>query len=99
LLETFKVKCLAGFEFLKLKEISDAQSIKKTTNIYEGMGVEVYRLGRLAKQKYGALIPFFEFRYFHNINGGYYSSPNGFVNFNKIALSAGFKYTFGLPES
>jgi len=95
----FKIYLCAGAELLQLKASSDPQSFKRTLNIYEGLGIEVYRLGRLAKQKYPALVPFFEVRYFQNIEGGYYASAIGFVNFNKIAVSAGFKFTFGLPEA
>lgn len=95
----FKFYICGGAEFLKLKSSDDPGSYQKTTNIYEGFGIEVYRMGRRAKTKYNALVPFFEGRFFHNINGGYYSSPKGFVNFNKVVISIGFKFTYGLPES
>ncbi len=99
MLKHFKIYICAGAEFLMLKKTDDKLSWSKTNNIYEGIGIEVYRMGRNAKQKYNALVPFFEGRYFHNVNGGYYSSANGFVNFNKIVLSVGFKFTYGLPAS
>jgi len=95
----FKIYLCAGAEYLQLKHTEDKQSFDKTIHLYEGMGIEVYRLGKLSKQKYGALVPFFEGHYFHNISGGYYSSKDGFVNFQKIAISLGFKLTFGLPEN
>jgi hypothetical protein len=67
--------------------------------VYEGLGVEVYRMGKRAKTRYNALVPFFEARYFHNVDGGYYASATGFVSFNKVVISAGFKFTYGLPEN
>lgn len=95
----FKIYLCGGAEFLQLKKTDDDLSYKRVTNVYAGTGVEVYRLGRYARKKYGAIVPFFEGRYFYNTNGAYYASAAGFVRFNKIAISAGIKYTFGLPEA
>lgn len=92
----FKIYLCAGAEFLKLKRSDDPQSFQRTTNIFEGAGVDVYRIGKKATSRYRAIVPFFECRFFHNIHGGYYSSPAGFVNFNKWVFSAGFKFTYGL---
>ncbi|HXB41387.1 MAG TPA: hypothetical protein VNZ49_12650 [Bacteroidia bacterium] len=99
MLKHVKIYLCAGAEFLTLKKTDDIQSWAKTNNIYGGFGLEVYRMGRLAKQKHNALVPFFETRYFKNVNGGYYSSTDGFVNFTKIVISVGFKFTYGLPEA
>jgi hypothetical protein len=98
-LSHFKIYICAGGELLRLKSSDDAQSFKRTMSIYEGFGVEVYRIGRLARQKFPAIVPFFEARYFHNIDGGYYASPTGFVSLDKISITGGFKFTFALPES
>lgn len=95
----FKIYLCAGAELLKLKKTEDERSTQKTLNVYEGLGIEVYRMGRLAKQKFSAWVPFFETRYFHNIDGGYYAAPTGFVSFDKITIAAGVKYTFALPGS
>lgn len=95
----FKVYLCGGAEFLQLKKTDDDLSYKRVTNIYGGLGIEVYRLGKYARKKYGAVVPFFETRYFYNTNGAYYASTTGFVRFNKMAISAGIKYTFGLPEA
>lgn len=94
----FKIYLCAGGELLQLKKSADANSFKKTINIYEGLGVEVYRMGKRAKMHYNALVPFFEARYFQNTDGGYYASATGFVSFSKVVISAGFKFTYGLPE-
>jgi hypothetical protein len=92
----FKIYLCAGAELLKLKKTEDVQSFQRTLNLFEGAGVEVYRIGKKAYARYQALVPFFECRYFHNIDGGYYSSVNGFVAFSKWVFSAGFKFTYGL---
>lgn len=99
LLKHVKIYLCAGAEFMQLKEAEDSLSFKRITNLYGGLGLEIYRLGKHAKQKYGALVPFFELRYFIETGNGYYASPKGFVHFDKIPVSAGLKYTFGLPES
>ncbi len=96
-LKGFKWYLCGGVEFLKLKESSDIQSRSFVTNVYGGIGFEILRLGKRAKQKYPALVPFVEIKYFHNISGGYYSLP--LVNFDRITYSLGVKYTYGLAES
>lgn len=95
-LKHVKFYICAGAEFLRLKTSDDPGSHQRTTNIYEGFGFDIYRMGKRAKTKFGALVPCMEARYFHNINGGYYSSPAGFVNFSKVVISIGFKFTYGI---
>jgi len=96
-LKGFKWYLCGGLEFLKLKESSDLQSRALVTNVYGGMGFEILRLGKHAKQKYPAFVPFVEIKYFHNTSGGYYNIP--LVNFDRITYSLGVKYTYGLAES
>ncbi|HWY35661.1 MAG TPA: hypothetical protein VNX68_13530 [Nitrosopumilaceae archaeon] len=98
-LSGFKWYLNSGLEYLKIDKVPiDKQSDTKVTNIYGGMGFEIYRLGRGASRRYAALVPFFEIRYYYNTSGGYYSSPVSHVNFNKISTALGLKFTFGLPE-
>jgi len=96
-LKGFKWYLCSGIEFLKLKESADVQSRSLVTNVYGGTGFEIIRLGKRAKQKYPAFVPFIEIKYFHNTSGGYYNLP--IVHFDKITYSFGVKYTYGLPAS
>lgn len=96
-LKSFKWYLCSGIEFLQLKQSSDVLSRSLVTNVYGGTGFEIIRLGKRAKQKYNAIVPFVEVRYFHNTSGGYYNLP--IINFDRITYSMGFKYTYGLPES
>lgn len=91
----FKWYLCGGLEFLKLKESSDIQSRAFVTNVYGGTGFEIIRLGKGAKQRYPAFVPFIELKYFHNTSGGYYNLP--IINFDRFTYSLGIKYTYGLP--
>ena len=101
---TMKIACkpikwylCGGYEFLMLKETTDKESRQMIKNAYAGTGIEFTRLGKGAKQRYPAFVPFFEIKYFYNTSGGYYNSP--FINFDRITGSLGVKYTYGLPPA
>ena len=96
-LKGFKWYLLGGIEFLKLKESTDPESRSLFTNIFGGMGFDIIRLGKRAKQKYPGFVPFVEMKYFHNTSGGYYNIP--LVNFERITFNLGLKYTYGLPAA
>ena len=83
-----------GIEFLNLKESTDELSRPLITNVYGGMGFEIARIGKGAKQRYPAIVPFIELKYFYNTSEGYYNSP--IIHFEKITYSLGFKYTYGV---
>lgn len=96
-LKGFKWYLCGGVEFLKMKQTSDKLSFSKVTNIYGGTGFEFYRLGKGAFRHFKAFVPFTELRYYTNTSGGYYPSEKGNVNFDKLSVLLGLKYTFGLP--
>jgi hypothetical protein len=98
---TIKIACKSikwylcgGVEFLNLKESSDQLSRGLITNVYGGSGFEIVRIGKGAKQRYPALVPFIELKYFYNTSLGYYNEK--YIDFDKITYSIGFKFTYGL---
>jgi hypothetical protein len=96
-LKGFKWYLCGGIEFLQMKQTTDKLSFTQVTNVFEGTGFEIYRLGKGARRRFPAFVPFSEFRYYQNTSGGYYPSEKGAVIFNKMSVLLGLKYTFGLP--
>jgi len=94
----FKWYVMAGYEYLSLKETPDKKSAKSVSNFWAGTGFDIIRIGRGARTKYPALVPFCEFKYYKLLSGTYYSFEKTNVAFNKIGACFGIRFTFGLPE-